>query len=406
MAADTARGAWMLFVLGALTAFAPMSIDMYLPAFGQIGHALGAGAHAMQLTLVVYFVGLATGQLVWGALADRYGRLRPLRAGIVLYVIASLGCAFATRLDALLAWRALQGLAGCAGIVLARSMVRDAYATEEVARVFSRLALVLGAAPILAPLAGGWLVAHGGWRWVFGVLAGFGVLCLAAVATLPETLPPQLRRSMAWRSALHGYAALRHDRSYVRHAAVAAITQAGMFAYILASPAVLIGLYRVSPAHFGLYFGANACGLIAVSQLNHALLPRFGMARMLEFGVRALAAASALLVLAALHGGLWWLLPPLFAFVALLGLCMPNALALAMAEQGRRAGSAAALIGTLQYGCAAAAGGLVAWLGGGSAVPMALVMAGCAWTGLALLRGSGRAGGGAPKQSPGRPKIA
>ncbi len=130
------------------------------------------------------------------------------------------------------------------------------------------------------------------------------------------------------------------------------------------------------------------------------------MARMLEFGVRALAAASALLVLAALHGGLWWLLPPLFAFVALLGLCMPNALALAMATQVRRAGSAAALIGTLQYGCAAAAGGLVAWLGGGSAVPMASVMAGCAWTGLALLRGSGRAGGGAPKQSPGRPKIA
>ena len=392
MTAGRARGAWMLLVLGALTAFAPMSIDMYLPAFAEIGRALGAGAHAMQSTLAVFFVGLALGQLAWGALADRYGRLRPLRAGLVLYVAASLGCAWATRLDTLLAWRALQGLAGCAGIVLARSMVRDAYPAEDVARVFSRLALVLGVAPILAPLAGAWLVAHGGWRWVFGVLAGFGLLCLAAVGTLPETLPPQRRSRANWRAALHGYAALRHDRSFVRHAAVAAITQAGMFAYILASPAVLIGLYRITPAHFGWYFGANAFGLIAVSQLNHALLPRFGMARMLAFGVRALSVAGALLVLAALHGGLPWLLPPLFAFVALLGLCMPNALALALASQGRRAGSAAALMGTLQYSCAAAAGGLVAWIGGTTALPMAAVMAGCAWIGLALLSSTRRAG--------------
>ena len=384
--ARPAPGAWMVIVLGALTAFAPMSIDMYLPAFGQIGHALGAGANALQLSLVVYFIGLAVGQMAWGSLSDRYGRLRPLRAGIVLYIVASLGCASATRIDVLLACRALQGLSGCAGIVLARSMVRDRYAGNAVARVFSRLALVLGLAPILAPLAGGWLVAHGGWRWVFGALAAFGALCLAAVATLDETLPPALRHRQTLRDAIASYATLRRDRHFMRHAALAAVTQAGMFAYILASPAVLIGLYGVTPQHFGLYFGANAAGLIVASQINHALLPRFGMARLLALGVRALAAAAVLLVLSAALGGLRWLLPPLFAFVALLGFCMPNAMALALSTQGRRAGSAAALIGSLQYGLAACAGGLVALLQGGTALPMALVMAACAGAGLALQR--------------------
>ena len=384
--ARPAPGAWMVIVLGALTAFAPMSIDMYLPAFAQIGHALGAGANALQLSLVVYFIGLAVGQMAWGSLSDRYGRLRPLRAGIVLYIVASLGCASATRIDVLLACRALQGLSGCAGIVLARSMVRDRYAGNAVARVFSRLALVLGLAPILAPLAGGWLVAHGGWRWVFGALAGFGALCLAAVATLDETLPPALRHRQTLRDAIASYDTLRRDRHFMRHAALAAVTPAGMFAYILASPAVLIGLYGVTPQHFGLYFGANAAGLIVASQINHALLPRFGMARLLALGVRALAAAAVLLVLSAALGGLRWLLPPLFAFVALLGFCMPNAMALALSTQGRRAGSAAALIGSLQYGLAACAGGLVALLQGGTALPMALVMAACAGAGLALQR--------------------
>ena len=388
--ARTARRAWTVFVLGALTAFAPMSIDMYLPAFAQIGRELHASAHALQLSLVVYFVGLALGQAAWGSLSDRYGRLRPLRAGIVLYIVASLGCASASRIDVLLACRALRGLAGCAGIVLARSMVRDRYAGDAVARVFSRLALVLGVAPILAPLAGGWLVAHGGWRWVFGALAGFGLLCLAAVATLDETLPPALRRRQTLRDAIASYDTLRRDRVFMRHAAVAAVTQAGMFAYILASPAVLIGLYGVTPQHFGLYFGANAAGLIVASQINHALLPRYGMARLLAFGVLALAAAAALLLLAAALGGLPWLLPPLFAFVAMLGFCMPNAMALALSAQGRRAGTAAALIGSLQYWFAACAGGLVALLPAGTALPMALVMAACAGTGLALQRSLAR----------------
>jgi DHA1 family bicyclomycin/chloramphenicol resistance-like MFS transporter len=401
-------------VLGLLTAFAPMSIDMYLPAFGQIGQDLRASPGAVQATLVVFFVGLALGQLFWGPLSDRLGRKRPLLAAIALYVLASLVCLLAGHIGTLIAWRALQGLSGCAGIV------RDSFAPEQVARVFSRLTLVLGLAPILAPLAGGWLVQHADWRWVFGVLAGFGLLCLLGALTLPESLPVSRRLGRSKASdgsgqaaapdlrpvggALAGvaedaaarrddhplrtYRALLRDRSYLPPAATAALTQASMFAYIIAAPTVLIGLYGVAPEHFGFYFGANALGLIAVSQLNHALLGRFGMARLLGFGVNALALASTALLLVAASGlgGLWGLLPPLFICVAALGFCAPNAVAAALAHQAQRAGSAAALLGSMQFWLAGAAGSVVAALPQHAAWPMAAVLACCAWAAWAVHR--------------------
>ena len=442
-AARTATGlrVWRLLMLGLLTAFAPMSIDMYLPAFSQIGQDLHASAGAVQATLVVFFVGVALGQLFWGPLSDRLGRKRPLLAAIALYVLASLGCLLAHHVEQLIAWRALQGLSGCAGIVLARSMVRDWFAPEQVARVFSRLALVLGLAPILAPLAGGWLVQHADWRWVFGLLVGFGLLCFLGTLTLPESLPAARRMGRGGDHAsgpddslealrTHGrsshggdavrhavrpqlglqhevgraaavvaprhredhplctYRALLHDRRYLPQAATAALTQASMFAYIVAAPTVLIGLYGVAPEHFGFYFGANALGLIAASQLNHALLGRFGMARLLAFGVNTLALASAVLVVVAASGvgGMWGLLPPLFICVATLGFCAPNAVAAALQHQPHRAGSAAALLGSLQFGLAGAAGSVVAALPQHAAWPMAVLLACCAWGAWAVHR--------------------
>lgn len=388
------RQAWIIGVLGVLTAFAPMSIDMYLPAFGRIGADLHASQGAVQLSLVVFFAGLALGQLFWGPMSDRRGRKAPLLAGIALYVLASAGCMAAGSIDALIAWRALQGLSGCAGIVLARSMVRDSFAPQQVARVFSRLTLVLGVAPILAPLAGGWLVQHAGWRQVFDVLLVFGVLCLAAALTLPETLPAARRHQQprAVHAALRVYASLLRDGDYLRSALVAALTQSCMFAYILASPAVFMGQYGVAPEHFGYFFGANAAGLIAASQVNHALLPRVGLDRMLRVGVSILAVSSVCLLLAAVTGvgGLWTLVPPLFASIASLGLCGPNILARALASQGERAGSAAAMLGSLQFWVAAAAGTLVASLPGRPAAGMALVLAACAWAAWVLHRAATR----------------
>ena len=184
-----------ILTLGAMTAFAPMSIDMYLPGFTALQHDLHTTPEAVQRTLVVFFLGLALGQAFWGPVSDRFGRKRPLLVGIVLYVLASLGCALATSIEALMAWRLLQALGGCAGIVIARSMVRDLYEPVDAARVFSRLTLVLGAAPILAPLAGAALVQAWSWRAIFLVLAVFGVVCLLAALALPESLAPQARSS-------------------------------------------------------------------------------------------------------------------------------------------------------------------------------------------------------------------
>ena len=384
------RQAWIIGVLGVLTAFAPMSIDMYLPAFGRIGTDLHVSQGAVQLSLVVFFAGLALGQLFWGPVSDRRGRKLPLLAGIALYVIASAGCMAAPSINALVGWRALQGLSGCAGIVLARSMVRDSFAPQQVARVFSRLTLVLGVAPILAPMAGGWLVQHAGWREVFAALLAFGVLCLAAALTLPETLPAarRHRQPRAVHAALGVYASLLRDRDYVRSALVAALTQSCMFAYILASPAVFMGQYGVAPEHFGYFFGANAAGLITASQVNHALLPRFGLDRMLRVGVSMLAGSSVCVLAAAMTGvgGLWTLAPALFAAIASLGFCGPNILARALASQGERAGSAAAMLGSLQFWVAATAGTLVASLAGRPAAGMAVVLATCAWAAWTLHR--------------------
>lgn len=378
---------WAVIVLGALTAFAPMSIDMYLPAFPAIGRDLGAGGAEVQLSLVVFFAGLALGQLVWGPVSDRLGRRGPLLAGIALYVAASIGCAQAGSIGALVAWRALQGWSGCAGIVLARSMVRDAFAPDQIARVFSRLTLVLGAAPVLAPLAGGWLAGHVGWRAVFGVLTVFGLACLAGAAALPETLPAGARSAhpRPGRAALATYIALLRDPGYVRYAAVGALTSAAMFAYIVAAPGVLISRFGVAPEHFGLYFGANAIGLIGASQVNHALLARRSPESLLRHGVATLLVGSGLLLAAAAASDLRLIVPALFVAIASLGFSGPNVVALALRHQAGRVGAAAAMLGSSQFWIAGTAGAAVSALPAGSAAAMAGVMTACAALALALL---------------------
>ena len=376
-----------ILTLGAMTAFAPMSIDMYLPGFTALQHDLHTTPEAVQRTLVVFFLGLALGQAFWGPVSDRFGRKRPLLVGIVLYVLASLGCALATSIDALMAWRLLQALGGCAGIVIARSMVRDLYEPVDAARVFSRLTLVLGAAPILAPLAGAALVQAWSWRAIFLVLAVFGVVCLLAALALPESLAPQARSSAQQhpvRNALHTYGDLLRDRHFIGFALSGALGQSAMFAYIAGAPFALMQVYGLSPAQFGWVFGANALGLIAASQLNHALLARVASVALLRRALLSLAAWAALmLALVALGvGGLWGVILPLFLALSSLGFSFPNATALALAHQSGRVGSAAALIGSLQFTLAAVSGSAVGLFSARSALPMAGVF--CTFAALAL----------------------
>jgi DHA1 family bicyclomycin/chloramphenicol resistance-like MFS transporter len=368
----------LLLVLGAISALTPASIDMYLPSFPLLARDLGTTPGSVQLTLSTYLVGLTVGQTLYGPLSDRLGRRPPLLAGLTLYVVASAGCAAATRIDVLIALRLIQALGGSACLVIPRAIVRDRFEVQAAARVFSHLMLVIGAAPILAPIVGGQIAGVAGWRGVFVTLAALGVsgLVLALVA-LPESRPPGQARARGPGAGLEDYLVLLGDRRFMGFAAGGGLAMAGMFAYIAESPFVLNQLYGLSPVAFALAFGSNAAGLIAASQLNGWLLARMEPERLLARALpaTALIGVALLVVTAADLGGLPGLLALLFAYMASRGFVQPNAVACALAHHPRRAGSASALIGVLQFGASTLASVLAGALHDGSALPMAAVMA-------------------------------
>ncbi len=356
-----------------------MSIDMYLPSLPTIAAAFGNDPAAAQFTLSSFFIGLALGQALHGPLADRYGRKPPLYAGLALYIVASIGCALAPNIAALTVWRFIQAVGGCAGIVIARAVVRDRFDTHTSARVYSLLMLVMGLAPILAPIVGGWILLFAGWRAIFAVLALFGLVCLlVSWRCLPETRPADTVFSSGIGAALRVYGVLLRDRRFIGYTLSGGFAHAGLFAYITGSPHVFIELYGVPAWAYGWLFGLNALGLIAGSQINRRLLLHHSADAVLRRANRTTAALG--LVLLATTAGGWGGLPalliPLFGYLAALGFTTPNAMAEALAEQGMRAGSASALIGALQFGAATVSSALVGLLGG-SALSMAAVIAGC-----------------------------
>lgn len=368
-----------LLILGALSAFGPLAIDFYLPAFPAMAHAFATDEKHVQTTLAAYFLGLSLGQLAYGPIADRFGRRIPLLFGVGLFTLASLVCAYAPNLDSLILARFVQALGGCAGMVLSRAIVSDKCDAVASAKVFSQLMLVMGLAPILAPMLGGVLVNLAGWQSIFLALSLFSAVCLLAVALgLPESLPASVPRQPL-SGALRQYLRLLGDRVFIGHALTGGIAIAGMFAYIAGSPFVFIKLYGVPAEHYGWLFGTNAAGFILMAQVNARLLSKRGPAFLLARAVWLyLAAAMVLLAVAAWHpDALWPLLVPLFICIASLGCIAPNASACAMSGQGARAGSASALMGCLQFSVAAGAAALVGLLHDGSAVPMALVISLC-----------------------------
>jgi len=369
----------MVLILGALSAFGPLAIDFYLPAFPAMAQAFATDEKHVQATLAAYFLGLSIGQLAYGPVADRFGRRKPLMFGVTLFTLASLACAYAPNLDTLVLARFVQALGGCAGMVLSRAIVSDKCDPVASAKVFSQLMLVMGLAPILAPMLGGVLVNLAGWQSIFLALSLFSAGCLLAVSLgLPESLPGHIPRQPL-SGALRQYLRLLADRVFIGHALTGGIAIAGMFAYIAGSPFVFIKLYGVPAEHYGWLFGTNAAGFILVAQVNARLLAKRGPAFLLARAVWLyLAAGLTLLGVAALRPTqLWPLLIPLFVCIASLGCIIPNASACAMSGQGARAGSASALMGCLQFSVAAGAAALVGLLHDGSAVPMALVISLC-----------------------------
>ncbi len=370
----------ILLILGALSAFGPLAIDFYLPSFPTLARQFATDVEHVQLSLAAYFAGLAIGQLLYGPLADRFGRRRPLLVGVSLFALASLACAWAESLEMLVLARFVQALGGCAGMVISRAVVRDLCDPLASAKVFSQLILVMGVAPILAPLAGGWLLAWSGWPAIFYCLLLFAVLCALAIALwLPESRPAHAPPAPL-SGALGQYRRLFGERQFLAYALCGGLAMAGMFAYIAGSPFLFIELYGVSPQHYGWLFGCNAAGFIGMAQVNARLInrrgPAFWMRRVVLFYL--LCSLSLVLLALARPAHLWPFLPLLFAAIASLGCVIPNATACAMAGQGAHAGSASALLGSLQFSVAALAAGLVAAWNDGSALPLAVVISLCA----------------------------
>ncbi|KSB91274.1 MFS transporter [Caulobacter vibrioides] len=370
----------LVLLLGALTAFAPMSIDMYLSSFPAIGKTLNAGPEQVQLTLATFFAGMAIGQFLYGPASDRLGRRAPILLGVVIYTVASLTCALAPSIDVLLGARFVQALGGCAGAVVARAVVRDRFDHAETARVLSLMTLIMGLAPVLAPQLGGVIFALAGWRAVFAVMALFGLaIGLWVLLGLKESRSEETAAQARAENPLRAFGLLLRKKRLLGYGIAGALNGSVLFTYISTSPDLVMGTYGHSPLVFNIVFAANAVGIIGASQINRLLLRRFKPDEVLT---RASLISTALALVLTFFawtgiGGEWTVLPMLFLALSTYGLMSGNTMAGALSVDPRRAGSISALMGGVSFG----AGAVAAWAAGllhdGTPRPVAMVMFAC-----------------------------
>lgn len=361
-------------------------MDMYLPGLPSLTRDLGASASTGQLTLTGCMLGIAAGQLFTGPLSDSLGRRRPLLAGLVGYIAASLACAAAPSIATLIVLRFIQGTLGGVGVVIARAVVRDLFAGAIAARVFAMLMAVTGVAPVFAPLVGGQVLAITSWRGVFVVLAVVGVpLLVATVVWLPETLPPARRHGGGLGATLHTFRRLLSDRTFMPPATSLALAFGAMFSYIAGASFVLEDVFGVSPQLFSVVFAVNSAGLITMSQVGGRLVGRVGAPALVRCGALGVAVGAVGVVVVTLaHAGLVPLLIFLFVILSSNGILFPNATASALAEQEGALGSASALLGVAQFGTGALIAPVVGVSGSHDAVPMAILIGVCGVCALAV----------------------
>lgn len=367
----------MALILGALTAFGPLSIDMYLPSLPALTGDLNTSTSLVQISLTACLLGLAFGQLLVGPLSDARGRRKPLIVALVIYAISSLLCAISSSIWVLIVLRVVQGVSGAAGIVISRAMVRDMYSGSELTKFFSLLMLVNGVAPILAPITGGLLLEITSWRGVFVVLSVLGaIMLLGALFGLPETLPIQRRSTGGIKGTLSTFRSLIGDRVFMGYALSQGLVLAAMFGYISGSPFVLQNIYGVSPQTFSVLFAINGLGIIIASQITGRLAGKVSETRLLVTGLGLAALGGILLLIMILIGaGLLAVMIPLFFVVSSVGVVTTTGFSLAMQNQERSAGSASALLGLLPFVFGAIAAPLVGLGGSHTAVPMGIVIA-------------------------------
>jgi len=368
------------FVLGLLSAIGPFAIDMYLPALPTIGKSLGASVGAVQASLMAFFVALGLGQIIYGPLSDMFGRKKPLYFGLVLFALASVGCALAPDIQTLVVLRFVQGLGACATMVVPRAVVRDMYTGADAARLVSMLMLVFSVSPILAPLAGSLLIEWVGWRSVFWAVTAIAVCSLALLALgLPETRPAEQRLQSSVRSALAGYAVLLRDRRYLGLVFIGAFGVSSFFAYLANSPFVLIDHYGLTPRQYGMAFAINAASFIGASQFTATLALRWGLVRVVKFAVSGYATVMVSLLLLYLLGvdRLDVLIVMMLLGFGFLGLVVPTTAVLALDPHGTIAGTASALMGTLQFVTGAVVMATVGFFVDTTAMPMVTGIACC-----------------------------
>src|SRR6187549_1076213 len=369
---------YLILILGMLTAIGPFSIDMYLPAFPDIAKNLHTTVAQVTLSLSSFFIGISVGQLLYGPLLERFGRKNPLYFGLSIYLMASVGCALAGSVNALIAFRLLQALGGCVGMVAARAMVRDLFEVKENAKIFSTLMLVVAVSPIIAPTLGGYITAVLGWRFVFAMLIVVVLIILAGIYfLLPESKKPDPNFSLRPTPIIKNFAGvIRHPQFYT-YALTAAVSAAGLYAYIGGSPHVFMEIFHVSEKQYGWIFALIAMGLIGSSQLNSLLLKNYTSEQLIKI---ALTCQSIIGISMAVITFLGWndvfiTIFLIFIFLCTQGFVFPNASALSMAEFGHNAGSASALMGAIQMSIGAAASAIVSVLQNPTPIPMAAVMA-------------------------------
>src|SRR4051812_9087258 len=375
---EAVRHGWrVLAILSALMGFASISTDLYLPAMPAMGQSLGASPGMVEWTVSGYLIGFSVGQLLWGPIGDRFGRRLPVGSGLILFVIGSAGCAMAGSTWAIIGWRVVQAVGASAGVVLGRAMVRDLYEGDRAAKMLSTLMMVMAIAPLLGPILGAQILALAGWRTIFWTLVGVGLATLAALFTLPETLPTQRRNCEPLTRALIQYGTLLRDRRLIGFAGSSGFFYGGMFAYIAGTPFAYISYYHVPPQFYGLLFGVGIIGIMATNLLNARLVMRLGSERLLIRGTGAAALAGVLLAVTAWTGwgGLWGLAVPLFLFISATGFIVANSIAGALAGFPERAGAVSALIGAIHYGSGIIGSALVSAFADGTPWPMGWVIA-------------------------------
>lgn len=366
-------------LLGALQAFAPLSIDMYLPAMPVMETVFHTSAAAVQITMVTFLLGYAVGQSLYGPITDRFGRKPPLYASLLLFIAASAACALAPSIPLISAFRLLQAIGACGGAVMSRAMVRDLFRPQDLRRIFSMLVLVLGVSPVVAPMFGSYLLLWFGWKAAFVAQATLGVACMAGMHfRLPESLGHDARRPLDWDAVTSAYTRLLKDRTFLGASVVCGFSSAGTFAYITSAPFVFISLYKVSTEHFGWLFGAVAAGMVLASQINGRMSHQIPLWRVLRNANLVQLGAGLVLLATVLSGvgGLGGVFLGVFAYVSAQGFVFPNGSAIAMMRHGKIAGTASALLGTNQFLIAAVTTTFLGFLDN-PAVPMAVVIAGC-----------------------------